>query len=123
RAAGMNFRDVLNVLGMYPGDPGPIGNECAGVISAVGEGVTEFAVGDEVMAIGATGYRSYAIAPVRLVYRKPAGLSFAEAATIPVAFLTAWYGLHELARIREGDRVLIHAAAGGVGIAAVQIAL
>ncbi|TVP48085.1 MAG: SDR family NAD(P)-dependent oxidoreductase [Gemmatimonadales bacterium] len=122
-ASGLNFRDVLNVLGMYPGDPGPIGSECAGVITAVGEGVGNFEVGDEVVAMGPGAFRSFLTVPVAAVHRKPERLSFVEAATVPITFLTAWYGLHHLAGIREGDRVLVHAAAGGVGLAAVQIAL
>jgi NADPH:quinone reductase-like Zn-dependent oxidoreductase/acyl carrier protein len=123
RASGLNFRDVLNVLGMYPGDPGPVGSECSGVVTAVGADVTGVEVGDEVMAMGGGAFGSHLVTPAHSVYRKPAGLSFEQAATIPVAVLTAWYGLHRLARIAKGDRVLIHAAAGGVGTAAVQIAL
>ncbi|MCA9987416.1 MAG: polyketide synthase dehydratase domain-containing protein, partial [Anaerolineales bacterium] len=107
RAAGLNFRDVLNVLDMYPGDPGPIGGECAGTVVAVGEGVSELAVGDEVLALVTGCFASYALADANFVFAKPANLSFAEAATIPITFLTAYYGLHELAGIRPEDKVLI----------------
>ena len=121
-ATGLNFRDVLNALGMYPGDPGPLGNECAGVITAVGEGVTRLRVGDEAIAMIDRSFATYVVAPEALTVRKPAQLSFVDAATIPVTFLTAAYALRTLGRIRKGDRVLIHAATGGVGMAAVQIA-
>ena len=121
-ASGLNFRDVLNVMGMYPGDPGPLGNEVAGRVIAVGAGVTEFAVGDEVMAMSPRAFCRTVNARVELTARKPANLSFEEAATIPVAFLTADYALNEISRMQAGDRVLIHAAAGGVGMAAVQLA-
>ncbi|HEY9226744.1 MAG TPA: SDR family NAD(P)-dependent oxidoreductase, partial [Gemmatimonadaceae bacterium] len=121
-ATGLNFRDVLNALGMYPGDPGPLGNECAGVITAIGAGVNDLAVGDEVIAMVDRSFATYVIAPANLTVRKPKNLSFAEAATIPVTFLTAQYALHALGRMAPGDRVLIHAATGGVGMAAMQLA-
>ncbi|HVR07471.1 MAG TPA: SDR family NAD(P)-dependent oxidoreductase, partial [Thermoanaerobaculia bacterium] len=122
RASGLNFRDVLNALGMYPGEAGPLGSECAGVVTAVGEGVEGLAVGDRVMALVAGGFGRYVVTDARLVARVPSGLSLAQAATIPVAFLTAWYALHDLAELKAGERLLVHAAAGGVGMAAVQIA-
>ncbi|MGE0533423.1 MAG: type I polyketide synthase [Pirellulales bacterium] len=123
RAAGLNFRDVLNALGRYPGDPGDPGLECAGVVTAVGPGVTEPAVGDEVVATGFGLFSTYAITRAALAVRKPAALSFADAASVPVTFLTALYGLKHLAGLSAGQRVLIPAAAGGVGVAAVQMAL
>ncbi|QSJ15493.1 type I polyketide synthase [Nostoc sp. UHCC 0702] len=133
RATGLNFRDVLNALGMlqeYIEQLGiksaadlPFGGECAGIVVAVGENVTEFQVGDQVIAAQAIGsFSSYVIVPTDFVAKIPAGLSFEQAATIPTTFLTAHYGLHHLAQIKPGDRVLIHAAAGGVGQAAIQIA-
>jgi acyl transferase domain-containing protein/acyl carrier protein len=132
RATGLNFRDVLNALGMlkqYMADLGlagtevPFGGECSGEVVAVGAGVTNLAVGDEViaaLAIGSLG--SYTTVPANLVVPKPDNLSFEEAATVSTAFLTAYYGLCQLAKLQPGERVLIHAAAGGVGQAAVQIA-
>jgi surfactin synthase thioesterase subunit/NADPH:quinone reductase-like Zn-dependent oxidoreductase/aryl carrier-like protein len=120
-ATGLNFRDVLNVLGLYPGDPGPLGGECSGVISAVGEGVVGLQVGDEVLGIAAGSFASYVTTPAALVVKKPAAIGFAAAATIPITFLTAHYALNELAGVQRGDRVLIQAAAGGVGLAAVQL--
>jgi acyl transferase domain-containing protein/NADPH:quinone reductase-like Zn-dependent oxidoreductase len=119
QAAGLNFRDVLNVLGMFTG---PLGSECAGRIATLGDGVEGFAVGDEVIAFAPGSHDGYAIAGARLVARKPANLTTVQAATLPTAFLTAKYTLEHLAKIRRGDRILIHAAAGGVGLAAVQIA-
>jgi NADPH:quinone reductase-like Zn-dependent oxidoreductase/aryl carrier-like protein len=122
-ATGLNFRDVLNALGMYPGDPGPLGNECSGVVTAVGEGVLDLRVGDDVLAMTDRSFATWVIAPAALTVRKPVGLTHVEAATIPVTFLTAQYALHDLAGIKKGDRVLIHAITGGVGMAALQIAL
>ncbi|MEK7324228.1 MAG: SDR family NAD(P)-dependent oxidoreductase, partial [Chloroflexota bacterium] len=120
-ATGLNFKEVLNVLGMI-GEDVPLGNECAGVVAAVGEGVSRFNVGDEVIALAPHSFSTFAIARADLVIRKPAAMSFTEAATIPITFLTAHYGLHHLAKMKAGDKVLIHAAAGGVGLAAVQLA-
>ena len=122
-AAGVNFRDVLNALGMYPGDPGPMGGECAGRVAAVGPGVTDLEVGDEVVCLAGGSFSRYVVTPREAVVALPANLSYEQGAAIPVTFLTAYYGLHHLARIKKGDRVLVHAAAGGVGQAAVQIAL
>ena len=121
-ATGLNFRDVLNALGVYPGDAGPLGIECAGRIAAVGEGVDGFEVGDEVVAFGAACFSSHVTTNVELVARKPARLTYEEAAAVPIVFLTAAYALHRLARISPKERVLIHAATGGVGLAAVQLA-
>ena len=122
-ATGLNFRDVLNALGMYPGDPGPLGNECAGVVTAVGAGVDDLRPGDEVVAMVDRSFATWVVAPAALTVRKPASLSFNAAATIPVTFLTAEYSLRHLAAIRPGQRVLIHAVTGGVGMAAAQLAL
>ena len=122
RAAGLNFRDVLNALGAYPGDPGPLGNECSGVVTAVGSNVRDFRVGDSVISMPQGGIATHVVSPAALTVRKPETLTFAEAATIPVTFLTAHYALHHLGRMQPGDRVLIHAALGGVGMAAMQLA-
>ncbi len=133
RAAGVNFRDVLNALGLlkpYFAQMGlnetadlSFGWECAGTIAAIGPEVTEFQVGDAVIAVAASGsLGQFVTLPAMFVVHKPASLSFAEAATIPTAFLTAYYGLHDLAKMQAGNKVLIHAAAGGVGQAAVQLA-
>src|SRR6185295_4578053 len=120
--AGLNFRDVLNTLGMYPGEPGPPGGEGAGVVLEVGPDVSLVAVGDRVMGLFPAAFGPVVVTDQRAVVRIPAGLSFVQAAGIPVVFLTADYGLFELARLQRNERVLIHAAAGGVGMAAVQLA-
>lgn len=120
---GLNFRDVLLAMDMYAGETAPFGVECAGRITAVGEDVEDLSVGDEVLALcPRAGFATFTTTPADLVVRKPAGLSFEDAATIPAVFLTCYYSLHHLARIRKGDRVLIHSAAGGIGLAAVQLA-
>ncbi|MCG8922452.1 type I polyketide synthase [Lentzea sp. CC55] len=122
RAAGLNFRDVLNVLGMFDGEPGPLGNEVAGVVVEIGSGVTDLAVGEAVMGVAAGGVGTVAIAPRPYFTRVPEGWSFETAASVPLVFLTAYYGLKELAGLSAGESVLVHAGAGGVGMAAVQIA-
>ncbi|RIK32671.1 MAG: beta-ketoacyl synthase [Anaerolineae bacterium] len=121
-ASGLNFRDLMNALAMRS-DPEPLGGECSGRIVAVGEGVTRFQVGDEVTAIASGSFGSYVTVDADFVALKPAQLSFDEAATIPLAFMTADYALTDIAHLHKGQRVLIHAAAGGVGSAAVQLAL
>ncbi|ARQ72082.1 hypothetical protein CAG99_00555 [Streptomyces marincola] len=121
RAAGLNFRDVLMGLGMYPGEA-VLGGEAAGVVVEVGEGVTGLAVGDRVFGLIQRGFGPLAVVDARLVARMPVGWSFEQAASVPVVFLTAYYGLVDLAGLGAGESVLVHAAAGGVGMAAVQLA-
>jgi NADPH:quinone reductase-like Zn-dependent oxidoreductase/NADP-dependent 3-hydroxy acid dehydrogenase YdfG/acyl carrier protein len=119
-AVGVNFRDVLVALGMYPGG-GELGAEGAGVVVEVGPEVHGLAVGDAVLGLfGLVG--SEAVIDARLVTVVPAGWSLVQAASVPVVFLTAWYGLSVLAGVKAGQRVLVHAATGGVGMAAVQLA-
>ncbi|MGF1604609.1 MAG: SDR family NAD(P)-dependent oxidoreductase [Thermosynechococcaceae cyanobacterium] len=120
RVTGLNFRDVLNVLDLYPSDPGPLGLECSGKIVALGEGVSGYQIGDEVVAIASPAFSQHVT--TSFFAPKPKSLSDPEAATIPVAFMTAHYALNHLAKIGPDDRILIHSAAGGVGQAAVQIA-
>lgn len=121
-ASGLNFKDVLNALGQYPGDPGPLGSECAGRVVAVGAGVHHVSPFDAVMAIAGGAFASHVIARSELVRRRPAGVTAEEGATFPIAFLTAAFCLDHVARLSSGETVLVHAAAGGVGLAAVQIA-
>ena len=121
-ATGLNFKDVLNVLGLYPGEAGPLGAECAGRISAIGAGVTGFTIGDPVLAIAAGSFASHVVAPALFVRRRPEGIGAEEGASFAVAHLTAEFCLGHLAGLRAGQSVLIHAAAGGVGLAAVRIA-
>ncbi len=122
RATGLNFRDVLNVLGMYPGDPGPLGGECSGTVEEVGAGVEGLAIGEEVFGLAPASFATFALTRAEFVVSRPAGLSPAQAAAIPVVFLTAHYAFNHLARLRPGERVLVHAASGGVGLAALQMA-
>ncbi|HEV2636387.1 MAG TPA: SDR family NAD(P)-dependent oxidoreductase [Actinocrinis sp.] len=122
RAAGLNFRDVLISLGQYPDPDATMGSEGAGVVLAAGSAVTGLAVGDRVMGLWPGGFGPVAIAEADLVGRVPDGWSFGRAAGTPMAALTAWYALRDLAQVKAGDRVLVHAAAGGVGQVAVRIA-
>ena len=124
-ATGLNFSDVLKSLGLYPGitdDVVPVGIECAGIVSAVGEGVQSLSVGDEVMGVVPHGFASHCLTSELAVVKKSDLLDFEEAATIPIAFMTAYHCLVRVARLQPGERVLIHAGAGGVGLAAIQIA-
>jgi NADPH:quinone reductase-like Zn-dependent oxidoreductase/acyl carrier protein/short-subunit dehydrogenase len=126
-AAGLNFRDLMKVLGIYPlrsGERVTLGDEFSGRISQVGAGVKDFAPGDRVMGIAPNGgaFGSHLLVPGEAVWKTPAPLTDDEAASIPVAFGTAHYALHSLARLQAGETILIHAAAGGVGLAAVQLA-
>ncbi|WP_067470167.1 type I polyketide synthase [Actinomadura macra] len=121
-AAGINFRDALIALGMYPDADAPMGNEGAGVVLDVGPAVTGLATGDRVMGVFDGAFGPVAVADARTVTPVPDGWDFRQAATVPVAYLTAWYGLVDLAGVGAGESVLVHAATGGVGMAAVQIA-
>jgi acyl transferase domain-containing protein len=122
-AAGMNYRDVLFSLGLLPDDASLVlGDECAGRVVATGEGVTTCAAGDDVIALARPSLGSFVITPASLVVVKPSRLDFEEAATIPVAYLTAYYSLYHLARLQQGERVLIHSATGGVGLACLRLA-
>jgi amino acid adenylation domain-containing protein len=121
----INFKEVLIALGMIsvPTDISvKFGYECAGKIVAIGEGVESFQIGDPVIAFANNGFAAFTTTLASSVILKPDFLSFEEAATIPVAFGTAYYALIQLARLAKGERILIHAAAGGVGMAAVKIA-
>ncbi|MEL5961103.1 SDR family NAD(P)-dependent oxidoreductase, partial [Streptomyces sp. CLV115] len=123
RAGGLNFRDVMVGLGMYPGDDARIGGEGAGVVVEVGTEVTSVAPGDRVMGLFPSGgLGPLGVTDHRWAARIPLGMTFNEAAVVPVVFLTAYYGLVDLARLRAGERLLVHSAAGGVGMAAHQIA-
>ena len=125
-ATGLNFQDVMKALGVFPRENERcfmLGNECAGRIVAVGDGVTDFRIGDRVFALVTThGLSSHVTCAAGLATHCPDNFSMEEAVTIPVAFLTAAYALRHLAQMTSGERVLIHSAAGGVGLAAVQMA-
>ncbi|WP_437621819.1 type I polyketide synthase [Sorangium sp. So ce1151] len=120
RASGMNFRDVLNALDMVSAPK--LGLECAGVVLDVGAGVEHVQVGDRVMGLAMGTFGDQVETDAQLVVRIPEPLDFAEAATIPLAFLTALYALDDLGALQAGEKLLVHAAAGGVGMAAVQLA-
>jgi len=120
-ASGVNFRDVMAALGMYPGQAPVLGAEGAGVVVETGPEVADVAVGDAVMGL-IDGTGPTAVANQHMLVRMPKEWSFAQAAGVPVAFLTALYGLADLAATRAGEAVLIHAGTGGVGMAAVQLA-
>ncbi|MFJ9608937.1 SDR family NAD(P)-dependent oxidoreductase [Kitasatospora sp. NPDC101176] len=121
RAAGVNFRDVAVTLGLTPDQQG-LGSEGAGVVLEVGAAVADLRPGDRVMGIFGSAFGPVAVADHRTVVRIPDSWSFARAASVPVVFLTAYYGLFDLGGLRRGESVLVHAAAGGVGMAAVQLA-
>ncbi|MGC1783113.1 MAG: SDR family NAD(P)-dependent oxidoreductase [Acidobacteriaceae bacterium] len=126
-ASGLNFRDVLTAMGMLPAhgpEHGPaLGAECSGTVTRIGASVRGWKVGDNVLAFAPFSLQTFVAVPSEFVTRKPDVMTFAAAAGIPVAFLTAEYGLHRLAKLAAGQRVLIHAAAGGLGLAAVQLAM
>ena len=127
-AAGLNFLDVLRSLNMGPGQtkgPANFGMELSGEVIRVGESVTGFRVGDRVMALASPGeecFQPWVTVSARFALPVPQGFTTEQAASCLVAYQTAWYSLVELGRLRRGDRILIHAAAGGVGLAAVHIA-
>ena len=125
QATGLNFSDILKALGLYPGIKDaivPLGIEASGVVTAVGEGVDRFAVGDSVMGVAPYALGSHTTTAEYALAKKPDAMSHDEAVTIPVTFLTAYHALVRLAHLQPGERVLIHAGAGGVGLAAIQIA-
>ena len=125
-ASSINFADVLVAFGRYPSFEGRLpqtGTDFAGVVTAVGPDVTTHQVGDHVGGISANGcWGTFVTCDARLAVTLPTGLADGQAAAVTTAHATAWYGLHDLARIDRGDRVLIHSATGGVGQAAIAIA-
>ena len=120
-AAGLNFRDVLIALGVYPGEA-PLGSEGAGVVVEVAADVRDLAVGDRVMGLIPYAFGPLAVSDRRLLVRVPEGWSYTQAASVPTVFLTAYYALVDLAQVQRGESLLLHGAAGGVGMAALQIA-
>ena len=123
-ATGMNFRDLLNVLGLYPGDPGPMGGECSGRILRTGDG-SRLRAGERVAVLfpPTGGFASHATVSETQVFPLPDALSPHEAAGLLVPYITAHHGLFDLGHLTKGQSVLIHSAAGGVGLTAVQLAL
>jgi acyl transferase domain-containing protein/NADPH:quinone reductase-like Zn-dependent oxidoreductase/acyl carrier protein len=128
-ATGVNFRDLMLSIGLLPDDiledgySGPmLGLECAGTVVGKGSAVDNLHVGDRVVTLASQAFSTHVVVPAQLAARVPKGMSFEAAATIPVAYITAYYALVELARLQRGERILIHSGAGAVGIAAIQIA-
>jgi len=122
---GLNFKDVLFALGVLPIPPGQelrLGFECAGKVTAVGEGVKNFKIGDNVLGLCTPCFLEYVTRPIHSLAKLPQGISFEEAATLPMPYMTAYYSLVKKADLQKGERVLIHSAAGGVGLAAVKVA-
>ncbi|HEV8560212.1 MAG TPA: SDR family NAD(P)-dependent oxidoreductase [Actinophytocola sp.] len=122
RAAGLNFRDVMRALNLVPDDGRPAAGEAAGVVLEVAPDVTGLAPGDRVLGLLETGVGPVAVTNRRMLVRMPTGWSFAQAAAAPVAYLTAYYGLVDLAGLEPGQRLLLHAATGGVGLATLHLA-
>jgi acyl transferase domain-containing protein len=123
RAVGLNFRDVLNVMGLYPGDPGPPGSDFSGTIVRVDAKVEGWRIGDDVFGVALGCLRTYATTLGSYIAKKPVNLTHEEASSLPIVWSTVDFSLGQLAGIKAGDRVLIHAAAGGVGYAAIQYCL
>ncbi|MCQ8188666.1 type I polyketide synthase [Streptomyces rugosispiralis] len=126
-AAGLNFRDVLTAMGLLPGDEDiryRLGFECAGEVTAVGPGVDHLGAGDRVVAADVHGgaFGSFTVVPADRTAPLPEGLDPHTAAGLPIAFLTAWYALRRSGRVSAGERVLIHSATGGTGLAAIAVA-
>ncbi len=124
-AAALNFIDVMKAMGTYPdpsGEASLLGGECAGRVSAVGEGVTRLKAGDRVVACAMGSIASHVTVRADHVQPVPDALDDAEAAALPLVMGTAWYGLVELGRLASGETVLVHSATGGLGLAAVRIA-
>lgn len=122
-AAGVNFLDLLSALGEIPpvtDGSVDLGGECSGRIVRVGSEVHDLQVGQRVVAIAPHSFATHTTTAATLVLPIPEELDFAEAATLPIVHLTTYFALHETARLREGERVLIHSAAGGIGISAIQ---
>jgi len=125
KTAGVNYADIMQRVGLYPNGPQPpygAGFEVAGVVDQVGEGAGPWKPGDEVMAFCEAGYSEYVVTPDTQVMPKPAGLDLHQAAALPCQGLTAYHALFTLGRLREGQTVLVQAAAGGLGTLMVQMA-
>lgn len=125
KAGGINFRDAMKAVGVYPGNPIDLlwfGDDFCGAVERVGANVPHLKAGDVVAGMSPYCFRAYTTVDHRMVFAKPSQMSVEDAATLPTVFLTAYYAIVHLARMRPGEKILIHAAAGGVGQAAVQIA-
>ncbi len=125
-AAALNFRDVMKAMGIYPGDAPDanfLGDEFSGIITRIGDTVSDRRVGDQVFGVCLGAMATHVTVHASVCLPLPPETSFEEATTIPVAYLTAYHALHQLGQAKAGERILIHSAAGGVGLAAVRLAL
>ena len=127
-AVGLNFRDVMAATGLLPAEAEVglawerLGFECSGVVRQVGAGVDPALIGKRVVAVTSGAFASQVAVPAALVFEIPENFTFAQAAAIPTCYATAQYALATLGRIQKGEKVLIHAATGGVGLAAISVA-
>ncbi|KAI1271763.1 hypothetical protein F5Y07DRAFT_329734 [Xylaria sp. FL0933] len=122
-AVGVNFKDIAIIMGIVPDDEYSLGVECSGVVRGLGPGVTKFMVGDRVCMLKSGAYANRVRVAVDRCHRVPAWMTFEEAATIPSVYLCSLYAMYHLGALKEGQSVLIHSAAGGVGIACIELAL
>ena len=136
KAASLNFRDLMIAMGMYPATPGipsVMGSDCAGIVTKVGNNVEDFKVGDKVMVLSAgslnpdysidadSHFSKYLTIEKHQVFHMPQNTSFIQAACIPTVFITSYYALSTVGRLKKEDVVLIHSASGGVGLAAIEL--
>jgi len=122
QATALNYRDVLCCQGLMSDESVPLGDDCSGVIVTIGDNVQHLNVGDKVMVLSPGCLASHIVVSKDLVCPVPKGLTMEESASVPLVFSVGYYALHKLANIKKGDRVLIHSAAGGIGLAAIQLA-
>ncbi|CAE7249833.1 ppsC, partial [Symbiodinium sp. CCMP2456] len=122
RAVGLNFRDVLNVMGLYPGDPGPPGADCGGTVISLGDKIPHLRLAEDVFGESPGCLSTYNTSSAALLSPKPPSWTYEEACCMPVIFVTVEEALGDVAKLKRGERVLIHAAAGGVGLVAIQYA-
>ncbi len=127
KASGVNFADILARKGLYPDAPKPpcvVGYEVAGIVKQTGRHIVDFKAGDRALALTRfNGYADSVCVPARQVFAIPASLSFEQAAALPVNYLTAYQLLVTMGGLQEGESILLHNAGGGVGLAALDIAL
>ena len=121
KAVGLNFRDIMVTLGQLNIDPSDIGLECSGVVVETGSNVTSLAVGDRVCAVANGSFATYTCCSTSKAAKIPDSMPFSVAASIPIVYATAYYCLHDIAHLQKGQTILIHAAAGGVGQAAIML--
>ncbi|KAH6612780.1 PKSKA1, partial [Chaetomium sp. MPI-SDFR-AT-0129] len=121
-AAGLNYKDVVVTMGIVPGDETQLGHEAAGIVRRVGKAVTDYSVGERVVVFGKGTFANRVRTTPARMHRIPDSMSFEEVATMSVVYLTSLYSLFDVGKLSAGKRVLIHSAAGGVGIAAIQLA-